>query len=460
MLRAGSDSAASVRRISRMPAHLADRLDAIEAVLLDLIPRLTPSRSGRGRPEILPAALLWTALLVGILRATTSQQGLWRLLSQTGLWHFPRIPVSAEAVRVRLQRTGPATMQQLFADVTAELQAHCGEDTRLAPFATGVYALDETTLDQVARTLPGLRDVPAGDDRLLPGKLSTAFDVRRQLLTTVLPTALPRQNEKVAAAELAATLPTGALLLADLGYFSFPWFDALTEAGYSYISRWRAKTSAVIVHTFTAEEGVCDELVWLGKHRADQAKHLVRRVHIQVGATERCYLTNVADPVLLPADQIVALYERRWDIERVFALIKRELGLHLLWSARWELILTQVWGVLLIAQIALALRHQIAERAGLDDGDVSLALLLRDLPYLARQHPRDLISYLAALPVGKGGYLRPARRKSPPVPTAQTITAAPPDLPRTRPPRYAGRKCGPQQTDAPLHDRLTRLTLN
>jgi hypothetical protein len=209
-----------------------DRLDAIETVLLDLIPRLTQPHMGRGRPEILPGALLWTGLLVGMVRGTTSQQALWRLLSQAGLWDFPRIPVSAEAVRVRLERRGPTTLQQLFGDVTAELGERSAGDTRLAPFASGVYALDDTTLDQVARTLPSLRQVPAGDDRLLPGKLSVAFDVRRQLITTVLPTELPRQNERVAAPELAASLPKGSLLLADLGYFSFPWFDALTEAGY------------------------------------------------------------------------------------------------------------------------------------------------------------------------------------------------------------------------------------
>jgi hypothetical protein len=426
-----------------------ERLDAIESVLFDLIPRLTQPQTGRGRPEILPAALLWSGLRVGMLRGLPSPHALWRLLSQTGLWDFPRIPVSAEAVRLRRERRGPATMQQVFGDVTAELRERAEGDTRLAPFASGVYALDDTTLDQVARTLPALREVPAGDDRLLPGKLSVAFDVRRQLLTTVLPTELPHQREQVAARALLATLPKGALVLADLGYFGFAWFDDLTEGGYHYISRWRAKTSAEVLPTYTDADGVRDELVWLGKHRADQAQYPVRRVRIRVGTSEHDYLTNVTDPLLLPADAVARLYRQRWGIERVFALIKRELGLHLLWSAKWELILTQVWGVLLIAQIALWLRGQIAARAGINPVDVSLALLLRDLPYLARRAGSDLIGYLAALPRVKGGYLRPARVKDPPIATARAITPAPPDLPRTRPPRYAGRKCGPQRTNLP-----------
>jgi hypothetical protein len=437
-----------------------ERLDAIEAVLFDLIPRLAPAPAGRGRPEILPAALLWTALLVGIVRGLAHQQALWRLLSQTGLWDFPRIPVSAEAVRIRLQRRGPATLQQLFGDVTAELTTQAAGDETLAPFASGVYALDATTLDQVARTLPALRGVPAGDDALLPGKLHTAFDVRRQLFHAVMPTDLPRQREQVAAPDLVASLPVGSLVLADLGYFSFAWFDGLTEGGYHLISRWRAKTSYAVRHTFTDAHGVVDQLVWLGAHRADQAKHPVRRVEVHLGRSRYCYLTNVTDPAVLPPAQIVELYARRWDIERVFALIKRDLGLHLIWSAQWALILTQVWGVLLIAQIALALRAQIAARAGLHPFDVSLTLLLRELTHLARRGEPDLIGVIAALPVGKGGYLRPAKRRRSPVPTDLPIRAAPTDLPCSRPPRYAGRKCGPHRTNAPVSHATPVLTRN
>ncbi len=425
------------------------RLDVIESILFDLIPRLTPVRAGGGRPEVLPGALLWSALMVGILRSTTSQQAMWRLLTQEGLWHFPQIPVSAEAVRIRLQRSGPDTMQQLFAEITAELTAQHAGDQSLAPFASGVYAFDDTTLDQVARTLPTLRDVPAGDDRLLPGKLSTAFDVRRQLFHAVLPTELPRQSEKVNARPLLASLPQGSLILADLGYFSFPWFDELTDTGYYFVSKLRNKTSYIVEHALTDERGIRDELVWLGAYRADQAKHLVRLIHIAHNGQVHRFMTNVCDPRVLPVGEVQRLYDRRWDIERAFKLIKSELGLHLLWSARWELILTQVWGVLIIAQIASSLRNQIAARAQVDLFDVSLALILRDLPHLARHGDPDLVGRIASLPMVKGGYLRPSRRKRHDIPIDLHINPPPPDLQLIRTPRYAGRKCGPNRTNRP-----------
>lgn len=430
-----------------MPPTPAPRLDAIEAMLGDLIPRLSPAPSPRGRPEILPGALLWTGLLVCILRGTTSQHALWRLLSQSGLWHFPQVPVSAEAVRVRLQRAGPTIMQDLFTQVTAELATTVPADASLAPFAPGVFAIDESTLDGVARTLPPLRAVPPGDDRLLPGKLITAFDVRTQQFHTVQTTDLPRQNERVTARDLVATLPGGSLILADLGYFGFAWFDDLTDAGYSFVSKLRGKTTYDVAHVLTAQGGVRDELVWLGTYRADRAKHLQRLVTVPVEKTVHRYLTSVLDPTELPVAAVIRLYARRWDIELAFKTVKRDLGLHLLWSAQWEGILTQVWGVLLIAQIATALRARIADRAGIAVFDVSLTLLLRDLPYLVRDGTPDLIGRLAALPVIRGGYLRPSRRVWHVVPEELPVTARPAGLGMTRTPRYAGRRCGPAGAD-------------
>lgn len=418
----------------------APDLDAIEAIIARLIPPHCPPPAERGRPAILTGAVLWCGLLVCVVRRTTSQQALWRLLTETGLWAFPRVTISAEAIRLRLVRTGPTVMQALFAHVTQALAATITPDRTFAPFATGVYALDESTLDQVARTLPVLRDVPPGDARLLPGKLIAAFDLRTQQFATVLTTEVPHQNEKRAARALVRTLPPGSLILADLGYFAFPWFDELIEAGYAFVSRLRTRTSTETIHVFTDQAGVRDELVWLGAHRADRAAHAMRLVTIRSRETTRRYLTSVLDPAILPPHDLVPLYARRWSIEQAFRLVKQDLHLHLLWSAKWELILTQLYAVLIIAQITRGLGAQIAEAAGIPVDQVSDRLLLRDLPVLVRQAQGDLIGYLAVLPVRKGGYLRPVRRTASPVPTGLPVVPLPPTTILTRTPRYAARR--------------------
>src|SRR5262249_46391002 len=67
--------------------------------------RLPATVRTRGRPPVLPAMLLWTAMLVAIVRGLGSCRDLWRLISQQGLWHHPRIEVSDMAIYHRLERT-------------------------------------------------------------------------------------------------------------------------------------------------------------------------------------------------------------------------------------------------------------------------------------------------------------------------------------------------------------------
>lgn len=422
--------------MAQVPVPVPDsQVTEIETRLHDLIVPLTVGRPTRGRPEVLPGALLWSALLVCLLRGEPYQRAIWRLVSQVGLWHFPAIPISAEGVRKRLKTAGFAPMATLFAQITGVLQTRWHGDLALAPFATGgVYALDATTLDKVVRLLPST----GASTRPLAGKVHTVFDVRRQLFRTILPTELPHQNERVAMPELVATLPPHSLLLFDRGYLSFPLFDALTDAGQWFITRLTAKTTVTTAHVLTNQPGIRDELVWLGRYRADKARHLVRLITLQTVSGERRSVTTVRDATQLPVAEVVRLYARRWDIELAFKLIKRDLGLHLIWSTSWELILTQVWGTALIAQIVLAIRQELANRAEVDVFDISLSLLIKDLPRCFARGDRDVLATIVARRQ-YGGIIRASRRKPVTIPDNLPVTPPPADLPTTRTPRYAGK---------------------
>lgn len=440
-------SEATPAAASDSPQLFGDIEDFLQTVIADLAPDPAPSgRPGPGRPRILPAVALWAGLVVCVLRGFTHQADLWRLLTRTGLWSYPRLALSDQAIYRRLARVDrtadgqPASpLQALFERVTQLLATRLSpfQQPGLAPFATAVLCLDETTLDRVARSLPALRPVPAGDRHLLPGKLTALFDIRRQQVRRVVYQANPAQNEKVAARSMLAGLARGCLLLADLGYFAFQWFDDLTDAGHWWISRLRARTSFRICHVYFDDGRTFDGLVWLGAHRADRSKHPVRLVRFQAHHATHTYLTNVLDPHVLSLRTIAQLYARRWDIELAFKTIKRELGLHLLWSAKPLVILHQVWAVLLIAQILQALRLEIAARAEVDPFEVSVPLLIQYLPQYAQEGVEPLAAFVAA---GRRlGFIRPSSRtqvQAPHIPLARLIPK-PPDLLAERVPRYA-----------------------
>jgi hypothetical protein len=228
-------------------------LAQIEAFLQTSIEKLEPNHAeavGRGRPRIIPATCLWAGILVCVLRGWNSQLAIWRLLSQRGLWSYPRFPISDQAIYKRLEQAGSKPLEQLFQQVSQLLQERLEPwSQKLAEFASEVVAIDATTLDAVTRHLPLLREVEPGHRQLLPGKLAGIFDVRIQQWRHVEHIENPNENDKVIARSLLEHIQKGALILADMGYFGFAWFDNLTESGYQWISRVREKTSYTIVHT-------------------------------------------------------------------------------------------------------------------------------------------------------------------------------------------------------------------
>jgi len=436
-----------------MSPDLEHRQSAIETLLASLIPGLFPASAtaGPGRPAVIPGAMLWAGMLVCILRHHGSQRAIWRRLTVHGLWAWPRLRCSDDAIYRRLQRTGPAPMARIWAAVTALLLEEAAGPVQeasapppLAPFATEVVALDETTLDQVRRQ-GARREVPRGDDAHIPGKVSALFDLRRQLFRRIRRHDDYRENEKVPAEAMIADLPAGSLILTDLGYFSFPWYDGLTNRKQHWVARYREKPSFTRRHCFWAQDGSGEWLVWLGAYRADKAGHLVRLIEVRRGQTTHRYLTNVTDPRVLSAPEVVQLYARRWDIELAFSTLKTDLGLAVLWSTHWPVIQAQVWAVLTIAQAAFHLRLLVARAAQVDLFDVSLKLLLIEGPrFVARgENPVTAIARLGAA----GGLIRPSRRRPYGLPEPEVIAWPPDDLERIREARYAGRRCGPGGTD-------------
>src|SRR4051794_37503992 len=168
-----------------------DLLGQVEAFLRETVQELAPDPDPRpgGRPRILPAVCLWAGVVVCLLRGQTAFIEVWRLLSLHGLWHYPRVWITDQAVYKRLAQDDGSTLRRLFPSLSGALALRLaplrpllvpGAGASLASWAAMVVALDEMTLDQVARLLPALRDVPAGATALLPGVLAALFDVRAQ----------------------------------------------------------------------------------------------------------------------------------------------------------------------------------------------------------------------------------------------------------------------------------------
>jgi hypothetical protein len=383
-------------------------------------------------------------MFLAILQGGTSFARIWRLITWTGVGHLPILDLTRAAVRKRLLNAKLDSLHDLLARVSQALlpwTAHA-QDQDLAPFATQVLALDQSSLDAVRRTCQDVRQERSDSARLLVGKLAAIFDLRRQQWVRVLIRSDVFANEKLFVEELFAGIQPGALILADLGYFSFPWFDWLSDQGYWWLSRVREKTSYQIMHVFVRQDTTLDALVWLGAYNADKAKHLVRLIQFEHAGIGYRYLTNVRDPALLSMSDAARLYARRWDIELAFKVLKRELGIHLWWSSHPLLVLQQLFCALILAQILHALHLRVAAEAGVELFAVSLPVLVKLLAHAPTQAMEEGLYALLVRKGRKLGLLRPSRRYQAVVPALLSpYTPAPPHLLGLRKERYAKRNC-------------------
>jgi hypothetical protein len=298
----------------------------------------------------------------------------------------------------------------------------------------------------------------------LPGKLVALFDVRLQQWRAIEYIASAKENGMKRAYRMLASVKAGTtLVLADLGYFSFRWFDELTDLGYSWISRVKENTSVVVLHTYYQAGETFDRLVWLGAWNI-KGKYVVRQVQFRQGGQLRQYFTNVCDPTILPLCEIARLYARRWDIELAFLTLKRELGLHLIWSSKSMVILAQVWACLIIAQVLQAIRMEVALRADVDAFEVSLPLLIEALPQFGSQGHDGIVECVRQ---GRRlGIIRPSTRlriQAPEIPPEQ-MTPLPQGTVLCRQPCYRHEKRsdkpisnGPQIEVHPQRDRLVAI---
>jgi hypothetical protein len=224
-------------------------------------------------------------------------------------------------------------------------------------------------------------------------------------LATKLPIQLwlevePAANENRFRDRITAVLPPGTLVLFDLGFYAFPFFDWLSEHQVSFLSRARPVGTYQITHKHTDTPTRHDYQVQFGQYHSNPCRQPMRLIEVQVKGKWYRYLTNVLDPTILSIDDVVALYACRWRIEEAFLLIKRLLGLAYLWTGAFNGIALQVWATWLLYAVLVDLSDAIADELDLPLERISLEMVYRGLYHFhvafTKGTAADPVAYLAA----------------------------------------------------------------
>lgn len=308
------------------------------------------------------------------------------LETETLLW-APAMQVSKQALSQRLNSLPSHLFLKLFEQVIERIAIKNRTKQlthKWAPVAqkfSAVWIADASTLEAIKKHLGQLQEKTG---KLLAGKILMVVEAFTHCPVAVWYDTNPNCNETTWWEALLRRLPVGGLIIVDMGFYGFEWFDSLTEAGKYVLTRQKSNVKYNVVRTLSRSSHYKDEIIKMGLHHSDPCKHQMRLVSVLWGKTWYRYLTNVVDPNLLSAQEVCDLYRRRWRIEDAFLLTKRLLGLSYLWvggvnGIKMQIFATWIFYAVLndlCADVAIALRQPLEQ--------VSVEMVFRSLYFFNR----------------------------------------------------------------------------
>lgn len=159
----------------------------------------------------------------------------------------------------------------------------------------------------------------------------------------------------------AMPIKEGATYVFDLGYYDYGWWAKLNDAGCRIVTRLKINTPLVVVAETPMPAGstiLSDRIGHLPARQARSRQNPFRdpvrelRVRTETGKILRI-VTNDLDA---PADEITALYKRRWQIELFFRWVKHTLKIRHFYGTSENAIRIQI-AVALIAFLLLRMAH-------------------------------------------------------------------------------------------------------
>lgn len=116
-----------------------------------------------------------------------------------------------------------------------------------------------------------------------------------------------------------------SIYIFDRGYFHFKWYDSLTDEGFKFITRQPSNLlTEEIRSTYVDDDMIFDYEITMG---SDYSKNKTQNIYREIltfdeNQEEIRILTNIFD---IPAEDILSLYRKRWQIELFFKWIKQNL---------------------------------------------------------------------------------------------------------------------------------------
>jgi IS4 transposase len=282
--------------------------------------RLVAEHDADARVRRLSTRDQFVAMLYGQLAEAGSLRDIARGFATHAyrLYHLGAREVSRSTLADANAKRPSAVFSGLFTALVA--QARRGVRRK---FAEAVHLIDSTSLRLTAASA----DWATFSTGVTGAKAHVIYDADagRPIYVAVTPANV---NDITAAKEMPIT--PGATYVFDLGYYDYGWWSALDDAGCLVVTRLKSNTRLTMVAENPVAEGgaiLSDRIGYLPERLARSRKNPfqspVREVRVRIATGK--VLRILCNDIDMPAEEIAALYKRRWDIELFFRWVKQTL---------------------------------------------------------------------------------------------------------------------------------------
>ena len=355
------------------------------------------------RERLLPApAVVYYVMALALWREAPLEEVLrvvceglqWLGRGETGA-----VQASKSAISQARTRLGSRAMRQLAERVLRPLAA---------PGAPGawyrglrVMALDGSCMDVADESANakffGYPGASRGQSAFPQARLLGLVECGTHVVVAAEVAPYARSEQAMAAQMLPSALKPDMLVLADRNFFGFKLWQTACATGAKLA--WRAKADRKLPVDRMLPDGSYLSTVFDSADKRRASGQVIRVIEYTLKdsatPTEGSYrlVTNILDATQAPALELAALYHERWEIEGVFDEFKTHLRANstVLRSKTPDLVLQELWGLLLAHFAIRQLMAQAAWSRGLDPDRLSFThavrVIKRKMPQAAAVPP-------------------------------------------------------------------------
>jgi len=258
-----------------------------------------------------------------------------------------------------------------------------------------IVKIDLTTLDKTPKGKLNIKTSSKNRQHyeLLGGVVLTMTDLITEKLHEIIYSKKASRNDLTFKNDILKAVKKGYLLCFDRGYNSHNFFNELTEKGVSFIMPKYSSSKYKIIKTLYSDNFISDKLVFLGSQGHEVLKP-VRLISVKVGKYTYDYITNVSSIDILNPKEVFMLYKRRWNIEKTFNYVKRNLNLSYMWSSDYTIVETQVYITFIVYTVMVDLIRKTAISLEIDQDRISFNMIKKSFFQFSQQNKYNIIDFL------------------------------------------------------------------